>query len=172
MYSVSNESKELLKDNKLKKREIVSQFPIDLPNCECGQLIQRKKQEITLKGNDGKMITCPRNRKGYKQYEIFCKKCKAKVAEVFARNKKLEDWFDLHYYSWHDKKNWHGAVGLNISPIDQSVGFECACGNDARDFRANQTMRGKQLADKINETVDGREWGKRNSKFKLKLKEV
>lgn len=170
MFGISNEAKENLKKSGLKKIEILSQYPVDRHDCECQKIINDFK---VLQGKGTgvpDIIHCPHGKSGYKEYAIFCAKCKSKVGEVWATSLMMEDWFDLHYYSWHDNKLWHGAVGLNLSPIDQNVGFECACGNDSRDFRANQTLKGESLVKKITETSQGREWGRKNSKFILKEK--
>jgi hypothetical protein len=167
-YGVSNEAKENLKKSKLKKIEILSQFPIDKHDCVCQKLIGKIKFEVSRGMGAPSIIHCPHSTNGYKKYSIICANCKNKVGEVWATSLKMEDWFDLHYYTWHDDKRWYGGVGVNLSPIDGNVGFECACGNDTRDFRANQSLKGQPLVEKINSTMAGREWGKQYSKFKLK----
>lgn len=60
---------------------------------------------------------------------------------------------------------WQGALTVNISPIDGTLGFECACGVDTRDFRANMTLPSEIRQAKIAITSQGREFGKGNSKF-------
>lgn len=78
--------------------------------------------------------------KGYHQYNITCVNCGDQVAVVWAKDDTLKDWCDLHYMCEHDKNTWRGAMAVNVSPIDGLVGFECACGEDTRDFRANKEL--------------------------------
>lgn len=149
--------------------KILSDNPVDRSNCKCVKEIIKKKKNDTKKA-----IRCPRrNEPDLKKYSIYCSNCEAKVAEVYAKDKSMSDWADLHYYV-ECKKNkiktytWRGAMAINISPIDEKLGIECTCGNDTRDFRANTTMPSALVQPVIEENMKGREFGKEDSKFYLK----
>lgn len=77
---------------------------------------------------------------GYKKYNVFCTTCGDKVGYCWAKDDTLKEWCDFHYVCKHDKKMWYGCLAANVSPIDGSLGFECACGEDTRDFRASKTL--------------------------------
>lgn len=62
---------------------------------------------------------------------------------------------------------WHGALGVNLSPIDGMIGIECCCGNDTRDFRANNTLIPELKKKKMEETSYGRDYGQKISRYKL-----
>lgn len=61
---------------------------------------------------------------------------------------------------------WEGALAINISPIDGKLGIECACGQDTRDFRANATLPDEERAKLVKRSMQGRELGKQDSKFR------
>lgn len=168
---------------------IKSPFPTDRHDCECIPEIVNIK-----KGGARKYITCPRTLEdGMKKYVVTCSQCSAVMAHVHAPDKSLTDWCDLHYltqtkteeyeveYSEINKKGkevlktrketrifWHGCMAVNISPIDQSLGFECTCGQDTRDFRANTTLPSKEKEKWVKKTQIGRKFGETNSQFKVK----
>ena len=50
---------------------------------------------------------------------------------------------------------------------DGELAFECYCGNDTRDFRGH-----KNHADKEKDNSKGRQWGKKDSKFRVEKVEV
>lgn len=156
--SVSLEAIKKLKNKA--KRVIKSNLPIDRYDCICQKEITRIKKTPSKPA----YLECPRDRTGMEKYEIICAICKSKIAELYATDVTLTDWCDLHYFCEHDSKEWKGCMAVNISPIDGKLGFECTCGNDTRDFRANTTLKPKDLAAKIKETEVGREFTK-DSKF-------
>ena len=155
--SVSKEAKrQLTQEGKLKKK-IVSWFPVDLPDCECQPILVEMRKNPTMMG----YLTCPKDKTGYKQYEVKCK-CGNDIAVLWAKDETLTEWCDLHYLCEHNKKTWKGCMAVNISPIDLTLGFECTCGNDTRDFSANTTLSPKDKENKIKE----------NKKNKFSIKEI
>lgn len=173
--SVSQEELEYLKKNKVRK--LLSPIPSDKYDCDCSSFI-REWQDKLAKGSK-EIFRCPRA-KGMKKFEIICGECGEKVAEVSAVDKTLKDWCDLHYYSESrlkrikEEKNykyvgkWFGCLGLQISPKDDKLGIECACGNDTRDFRVKSNLTGQELKAKLINNMEGRDFGLKNSKFILK----
>jgi len=61
--------------------------------------------------------------------------------------------------------HWEGALGVNISPIDERLGLECCCGIDTRDFRANMTLEEDVRKRIIEKNSRGKEFGKNDSAF-------
>lgn len=59
---------------------------------------------------------------------------------------------------------WYGCATVNISPIDQELGFECFCGNDTRDFRTSATLPSSKIYAKLAR----RAFGKMNSGYLVK----
>lgn len=178
----------------LASREIIGFFPTDRADCECQPVIQdlqikfgnMKPDEIAKRKAILKILECPADKRGKKKFLVKCNECKEKIGVCFASDETLSDWVDFHYISKVQlvdeeiqviddlgkmkkgkvqKVYWTGALGINISPIDQKLGFECACGNDSRDFRANTTLSKKAREEFIRVTSEGRELGKDNSKF-------
>lgn len=157
-----------------KKQVVISKFPINPPKIEA--LIQRKKvrimREVALMNAAERAdfvaeapLDFVDDKGNRKKFSINCTRCGEKVAYCFANNEALEDWVDLHYICWYDKKSWHGAMAVNISRIDGSLGFECACGEDTRDFRGNRTMPPIQKQLMVEYGMAHREFGKPTSKF-------
>lgn len=144
------------------KKNIIATFPYDRFNCECVNEISRLKQDSKLKS---KFYDCPRSLLMDK-YKIVCSNCGDTVAFIHATDSKLTDWCNLHYTCESDGVNWHGALAVNLSPIDSCLGFECACGQDTRDFRANNTLPPHVVRDINTRNLIGREFGKKDSKFK------
>jgi len=138
--------------------KIISYLPYDKHDCDCQSIILAKKNM-----NNRDYLTCPRKTIGMKKYRIIYKKCRNIVAFVYSTDNKMSDWCDLHYVSEKENGKWKGCFTINLSPIDGKVGFECACGNDTRDFRGNL-----KYIYKIKECSKGRELGLKNSKFILK----
>ena len=100
-----------------------------------------------------------------KKYDITCTRCGEKVAYVWAKNDKLDDWCDLHYICGYNKDSWFGAMAINVSPIDGKLGIECACGEDTRDYRANKTMAPIQKNLMIEYVMKHRDFATPDSKF-------
>lgn len=168
--NVSNETKtvfEKRKDKTLKRITIVSDIPYDRPNCICESLIYRYK---AMKAQNPRLagVSCPRDKTGMKHYNIVCSNCGEIVAQVWSADKELSDFCDLHYVVSHDDKNWFGAATLNISQIDGKLGIECSCGQDTRDFRANNVLSHAKIEEVEKIASKGRAFGKLDSKFKLK----
>jgi len=152
--------------------------------------LSRMTPELRLKSQKNP-IDCPRS-KGMKKYEIYCSDCGDLIAYINADNEQLDNWCNLHYVSeakigketqiFHEEKKikgkikliakereveigeWYGCMGLQISPIDDKLGFECSCGNDTRDFRIKNNLTGLQLKDKLNNNMINRDFST-NSKF-------
>lgn len=103
--------------------------------------------------------------KGYKKYELYCNQCGENIGYLWARDETLTDWCDLHYRCWYDKNYWNGAMSVNISPVDEQLGFECACGEDTRDYRANKTLPPIQKRLMTEYSLRHREFAKPTSKF-------
>lgn len=167
--SYSKETAEYIKQNNITEENpkiFYGLTPADRYECSCQKLI-RKMYDVVGGGGKSYYVECDHKRTGYNQYNITCKKCGSTVAKVWAKDTSLEDYFDLHYVCTLDDVGWHGALSLNISPIDGRIGIECACGNDTRDFRANNTLPPLTLKEKIEETSAGRDFGKSSSKFKV-----
>jgi hypothetical protein len=186
---ISGETFEKLKpEGKLK---IVSFFPIDKKDCGCGPVIKdwtekfghmdpAEIKELQSKGS----INCPRaQEKEYKNYEIICGNCGDLIATISLKDEDIDNWCNLHYISEakiriekikEGKKitkiehgEWHGCMAVNVSPTDGKLGFECACGNDTRDFRMAQLTNPIAIA-KLRENMKGREFNKKDSKYILK----
>ena len=163
-----------LSDNK--KIEIYSFFPNDRANCVCQPLVLEWKNKLAILSSDkGKetiqkegYLVCPRSKVGLNRYQIACKKCKETLGYCWASDASLKDFCDFHYVSWSDGKEWHGCYTPHISPITQQLCFECSCGEDTRDFRANMTLSYKITSDKEKVNSVGREFNKADSKFEVR----
>lgn len=142
--------KVLERENK-ERREVVSFIPINPPNIEREFVMQKAdtlKMMATMKLQDriafmeksGPIDYVKKKGTGFKKYFVRCGSCGDMNAWVWAMDETLEKWCDLHYVFWHDKDHWHGCLAVNVSPIDRRLGFECACGEDTRDFRANKSL--------------------------------
>lgn len=149
-----------------------------------------RPEDVARVQKDMGMINCP-SMVGKKHYEIRCGVCGDLVAYVHATDESLKDWCNLHYVSEakliktyyfvdvvgkkgklkKEKREsyygeWHGCMTPNVSPIDGKFGFECACGNDSRDFRLAHLTTDIVKA-KIKENMIGREFNQENSKYIL-----
>lgn len=165
--SVSKETANKITGNKWVRT--VSQIPYDKYDCKCKPLVENYFKQVA-NGQKPDYVECNHHHEYYNQYEIICNNCNNVVANCWSSDGSLSDYFDLHYVCENNGKNWRGAMSLNISPIDGKLGIECACGQDTRDFRANNTLPLKEKNQRIIEGLKGREFGKGNSKFLLKLK--
>lgn len=157
----------------IKHKKVYGFFPIDKSDCECASVIQDIKNKLSLlneqKQRDLKyemeVLRCPRDKSGMSKFKISCNNCGADLAECWATDETLVDYCDLHYISYHDGEYWQGALGVNISPIDLKIGFECCCGEDTRDFRLKTNVPDDVKKEK-EKNLQGREFGKKDSKFK------
>jgi len=168
-------SKEALKELGLRSKiEIVSHLSINPPHIE--RKIALKKAEIirSMAAMDRETqikfiaegpIDFVSDKENRKLFDIICTRCGDKVAYVWARTEKLEDWVDLHYVCWFDKFSWRGAMTINVSPIDARIGFECACGEDTRDFRKSRSLPPVQRELMIEYSMKHRDFGNKDSKF-------
>lgn len=98
------------------------------------------ERETWLKKNAPVDFVENKEEMGYKQFLVKCVQCGEDIATVWAKDETLIDWCDLHYITAHDKNTWYGTMSINVSPIDQRLGFECTCGEDTRDYRANRQL--------------------------------
>lgn len=161
---------------KQKKLVVYSFFPIDRGNCDCQQMIRDWKDKLSIlppKQRDAEKekvshLECPRDKTGMNRYELSCKGCGEVVGYCWATDETLNDFCDFHYVSTSDGRQWKGCYTPNISPIDETIGIECCCGVDSRDMRANMTLPGKIAYEMEEENKRGREFGKANSKFKVR----
>lgn len=106
-----------------------------------------------------------KDKENRKKYTITCSRCGEKVAYLWADNEQLDNWCDMHYLCWHDKKSWYGAMAIKIDPDGDKIGIECACGEDTRNFRGNRTMPPIQKQLLIEYGDKHRDLGKSTSKF-------
>lgn len=171
----SPETQVFLADKKAKQHKIFSFFPVDHWDCECKTLIEDWKIKLGAMNDEQRRdlitrvdhIECPKDKTGKQKYQVTCTNCKAILAECYASDGTLSDWFDLHYIQETNGKKWTGCLTVNVSPLDGKIGFECCCGQDTRDFRSRRSnLHGKELDEKITETSSGREFGLDKSKFK------
>lgn len=163
--------------SKNKKVEIYAFFPNDRADCECQKMVlEWKKKLAPLPSNKRKgliqeagFLVCPRDKAGMNRYKITCKNCKETLGYCWATDSTLKDFCDFHYVSWTDGQEWHGCLTPHISPITEQLCFECCCGEDTRDFRANMTLSGKVAYQKEELCKVGRDFGKANSKFSVRI---
>ena len=161
--------------HKQKRIDVYSFFPVDRADCECQEVIKEwrdklalmPKEEISQEIAKQEYITCPRDKAGLNRYEITCGSCGEVQGYCWASDETLTDWCDFHYVQWTNGKEWKGCLTPQISPIDESLCLECACGLDSRDFRANMTLPSIVASEKESSNKVGREFGKINSKFKV-----
>jgi hypothetical protein len=160
--SISLERKNKLLADKKEYGELLSFFPVDRHDCECAKMRQdwshklsmmtekNRRQEIDRIGT----LECPKNKKGMKKYQVRCRNCESILAYLYAKDKSLSDFCDLHYYAVYTLDSWMGCFTVNLNPYDGKLTFECSCGQDTREM----------MYKKIDNSV-GREFGKKNSKF-------
>lgn len=164
--------------NSLNKRvEIYSFFPNDRAGCECQKMVLGWKKKLAetppnkRKGliQEAGFLVCPRDKTGMQRYKITCKNCKETLGYCWATDNTLRDFCDFHYVSWTDGIEWHGCLTPHISPITEQLCFECCCGEDTRDFRANMTLPGSVACQKEELCRIGRDFGKATSKFSTRI---
>ena len=161
----------------MKGAKVYSFFPIDRANCECQEMVLEWKEKLATTPpekrermvQDIKFVTCPRDTTNMRRYKIVCKNCGETQAFVWATDDTLRDWCDCHYVQWSDGEQWHGCLTPHVSSITEELCFECCCGQDTRDFRANATLSYKTITELENKASIGRKFGKSNSKFKTVL---
>ena len=159
------------------KVQIYSFFPIDRASCDCYKSVQEWKQKLAPLSGEGsrelaarqQLIVCPRSKTGMKRYKVDCNNCGETQGYCWAKDDKLNDWCDFHYTNWTDGDQWYGCIGPHVSPITEQLHLECACGQDARDFRANMTMNQKTAHDIELRNRKGRDFGLSTSKFKVSV---
>ena len=78
----------------------------------------------------GNLFDSPCDKNGYNKYKISCPDCKEKLIEVYSKNATLSNWRGLRYFSWHDKKEWHGTFGVNVK--DDIIRIDCTCSPNDR----------------------------------------
>lgn len=168
-------SKEALRALGRKKRiDIIGHIAINPPEIEkeirmqkatilreMAMMNQAERKDFINKGP----IDFAGDKRRKKRYYIYCTRCQEKIAYVWAKNEKLEEWCDLHYLCSHDRETWYGALAINVSPIDGKIGIECACGEDTRDYRANRSMPPIQKQLMIEYSQKHRKFGDANSTF-------
>lgn len=110
-------------------------------------------------------FTCPAPKTGKDLYKIVCNKCKAVQGYCYASDNTLYDWVDFHYVQICNGEKWEGCFTPHVSPITEILCFECTCGNDTRDFRANVSLPGTMAIKKERENRVGRHLGQRGEKF-------
>jgi hypothetical protein len=148
-------------------RTEISTLPLDKPDCICKLLVDKAIRS----GITTSYLACPRRKQeGMNPYDVVCTKCGNVVAQLYATDEKASDWCDLHSICFQVNGKWQGALAVNVSPIDSTLGFECTCGNDTRDFRASNGLPQETLMRKLKETKTGRTFGTKSSKFKLRKK--
>lgn len=167
---VSKSTKKHLKNTGKKKDRIVGFFPVDPHDCDCRFKIDEYKAkfaEMNKAQRKGRLV-CPKDRKGYNPYKVICTSCDAVLAHLWSKTKRVTtDWCDLHYICEYDKDKWTGAKSVHISPVDGQLCFECTCGVDSRDFRANSSLPPQKALSIEKANAKGRAFGYRNSKFRL-----
>lgn len=178
--SVSNKEKSQFDQIKNKhphvtKKIIYSFYPVDRHDCPCQKTIQEFNygldklsfEEVGAVRLKTEYIRCPRDKTGMTKFKLYCTYCGELVGECYATDNTLKDFCDFHYVSTHNGEYWQGVLGVNMSPIDGMIGIECCCGNDTRDFRANNTLDPNAKKQKMLETSIGREYGKKTSGYKV-----
>jgi len=158
-------------------------YPVDRADCPCQEIAKQWKNKLAMSNEKEQRalisqrpyIECPRDKSNMNYYEVRCKKCNEVMGYCWATDATLQDWCDFHYVQWSDGQQWHGCLTPHVSPITQELCFECCCGNDTRDFRANMTLNEKRVDELEERNSKGRELGSKHSKFiarKFKLEVV
>lgn len=153
--------------------QVYSFFPVDRANCPCQAVGLEWKRKLA-KANESErsqllsetpFLTCPRNKEGMQKYKVTCNNCGDILGDCWAVDATLQDWCDFHYIQWTKGDFWHGCFTPHISPVTEQLCFECCCGQDTRDFRANMTMNEKRAIRIEDKNSVGRNLGKDDSKF-------
>jgi hypothetical protein len=173
---VSRETSELVASLPEKKLEIYSYLPCDRAGCPCQDTIMQWKRNVknltesqrVSNMEDNKFIVCPRDKTGMKRYQIICNNCGETLGYCWATDNTLSDWCDFHYTQWTDGTYWYGCFTPHISPVTQELCFECCCGQDTRDFKANMKLPYNVAMSIEASNSVGREFGQADSKFKVR----
>lgn len=169
----SKETEFMAEASTSKKVKVFGIYPVDKADCPCQEHSIKWKNKLAMANEKERRallatqshITCPRDKTGMDYYEVSCRKCGEVQGYCWATDKTLKDWCDFHYVQWSDGQSWHGCFTPHISPITQELCFECSCGNDTRDFRANMTLPEKRSIELEEKNSVGRAFGKSDSKF-------
>ena len=170
--SVSHEARQHLLEHKLKRATIVSPLPVLPPHSPFEQELLTHRAKLASLNNDqakqyvraiGVFIPQTLTDNNVSSFEITCKSCQEVLAYVYADDATLLNWHATYYVSSYDATRWYGCMAVNVSPIDSALGFECACGVDTRDFRANRNTLLKQ---RTQDNLEQRTFGKSKSAFK------
>lgn len=149
----------------IEERKLSNILPICKSDCECQEEIR------AIKRNEKPMryVECKNpHKQDMNLYLVISKKSDEEIATVYATDETLKDWLDCRYIAWHDKDSWHGCLTVNVSPFDESLGFECADGTDTRDFRANRTLKQKDLKERL-KNLPLRDFASDKSPFEIKI---
>lgn len=157
------------------KRTIVSPIAINRPSVEKRFGAEKATLLRKLAGmnpvqrreylRENAPIDFVKDKSGYKKYKVTCARCGDEVAIVWATDKTLHDWVDMHYMQKHDEKTWYGCLVPSISQIDEELGFECCCGEDTRDFRGRTSLAPVLRGLAIEYSMKHREFNKPTSAF-------
>lgn len=168
----SPELNNFMKFKKIKFAEVFGFYPVDRASCPCQKEIFALKkrlhelspEQVKKEVEKMKFYTCPRDKTGMKRYKIVCRQCNSIQGYLWATDPTIKDWCDFHYVQKSNGEEWFGCLTPHISPITEELHFECCCGQDTRDFRAN-TVRHTEFREKEKKARYGRDLGHANSKF-------
>ena len=131
LIPVSDVAKDALGFNK--KRDIIA--PLEV--CPSTHKVCRDNNTVVSlnfkrlgRVPQGYINDSPCSKSGLNTYQVSCKDCKEKLIIVYGKDKTLQEWAGLRYYSWHDKKYWNGTLGVNIK--DETIKIQCCCDYDKR----------------------------------------
>ncbi len=162
--------------SRMKVVKVYGFFPIDRADCVCQKEIiawkrrlgEASEKERHLLIAQTPHLECTRDKTGMTRYGVFCSMCNQLQGVCWATDPTLKDWCDFHYVQWTKGDYWRGCLTPHISPISQKLLFECTCGQDTRDFRANMTLPQRVAEEKELENAEGRVMGLPDSKFYAK----
>ena len=169
----SAETNKVARSSKDKIVKVYSFFPIDRAGCECAKLVfeWNRKMGGSTPAERKRLVeqlpylVCPKNKSNMHRYEVVCRACSEVQGYCWATDASLNDWCDFHYVQWSDGIKWRGCFTPHISPVTQTLAFECCCGQDTRDFRANMTVSQRRAEAIEAKNAIGREFNKKDSKF-------
>lgn len=160
-----------------KQVKVYAMFPNDRSDCPCVPLVSEWTKRLAMATEKERLklieenspIMCPRDKSKMQQFVIFCQKCGDAQGYVYATDDKLSDWCDFHYLQWTEKGEWRGCFTPHLSPITEELCFECCCGNDTRDFRANSKLPYSLAMTMEERNSVGRRFGHKDSSYVLRL---
>lgn len=158
-----------------KFRVVIGHFAINPPHIEKG--IKHEKARIIREVSrmspkekaeffDSDPIDFVEDKKGLKQFFIYCNNCGDVVAYCWAKKANLEGWCDLHHITYNDREMFRGCITPNVSLVDGRLGFECACGEDTRDHRKGSTLPPQARRLMIDYVMAHRDFGKETSSYR------